>query len=194
MAADSMRKIPNFEDNTNDGNNGTLTNRNGYGCINRAVLSENEGYFIHFDDILKSVGEFGFWQKVFYFLTCAFVNIPTGIQLTGVFFVSGTPKFQCSTPSVDCDVDKCCDNCTEYNFIQHFTTTTTEYNLICHRAYIAANVQAGFMAGMLVGSFIFGIVADAFGRRFCMFLCSLLMVSLLCGLSGWSDSGLPFAP
>jgi len=35
MAADSMRKIPNFEDNTNDGNNGTLTKRNGYGCINR---------------------------------------------------------------------------------------------------------------------------------------------------------------
>lgn len=53
-----------------------------------------------------------------------------------------------------------------------------QYNLICDRAYIAANVDAGFMAGMLVGSFLFGFVSDAFGRRFCMLICSVLMVGI----------------
>lgn len=53
-----------------------------------------------------------------------------------------------------------------------------QYNLICDRAYIAANVEAGFMAGMLVGSFAFGAVSDIFGRRPCMLLCSFLTVDL----------------
>ena len=34
------------------------------------------------------------------------------------------------------------------------------------------------MAGMLVGSFLFGFVSDTFGRRFCMLICSVLMVGL----------------
>ena len=100
-------------------------------CFDCSVASsENEGYFLQFDDILKSIGEFGFWQKVIYFLTCIFVNIPAGFQITGLFFISGTPKFQCTTPSVECDADKCCDNCTKYDYIEHYTSTTTEVGVL----------------------------------------------------------------
>lgn len=53
-----------------------------------------------------------------------------------------------------------------------------QWNLICDRAHVGANVQAAYAAGMLVGSFIFGAISDIFGRRFCMLLCSALAVSL----------------
>ena len=44
---------------------------------------------------------------------------------------------------------------------------------------MGANVQAGYAAGMLVGSFVFGAISDIFGRRFCMLLCSVLAVCML---------------
>ena len=44
---------------------------------------------------------------------------------------------------------------------------------------MGANVQAGYAAGMLVGSFVFGAISDIFGRRFCMLLCSVLAVRML---------------
>lgn len=99
-------------------------------CFNCSkAIPENKGRFLQFDDILKSIGEFGFWQKIIYLLTCIFVNVPTTFQLVGVFFISGTPKFQCATPSVECDANKCCDNCTKYDFYQ-FTSTTTEVGVL----------------------------------------------------------------
>ena len=54
-----------------------------------------------------------------------------------------------------------------------------QWNLICDRAHVGANVQAGYAAGMLVGSFVFGAISDIFGRRFCMLLCSVLAVRML---------------
>ena len=90
------------------------------------IPESSEGSLLEFDDVLKSVGEFGSWQKALFFLTCTFVIIPTAFQITSVIFVSGTPKFQCTTPDMKCDVDKCCKNCTKYEFIQHYTTISTE--------------------------------------------------------------------
>ncbi|KAJ7333874.1 hypothetical protein OS493_015967 [Desmophyllum pertusum] len=127
MAANSMEENSNFETNATEESCEALVNRNYNGSINSQV-KQNENYSVQFDDILKSIGEFGSWQKIIYFLTCVFVLVPS----------------------------------------------VTEYNLICKRAFIAANVQAGFGAGMLVGSFIFGAISDIYGRRFCMLLCSLL--------------------
>ena len=55
-------------------------------------------------------------------------------------------------------------------------------------------MQAGFMAGMLVGSSLFGAVSDSYGRRFCMFLCAFLTVSrsLIVKLKSSNYQFLPF--
>ena len=66
-------------------------------------------------------------------LTCAFVLIPSGIQFAGGFFLTGTPKFQCVTPGVECDLNKCCDNCTKYHFIG-FTSAVTEVSFFIIQA------------------------------------------------------------
>lgn len=136
-----------------------------------------------FDDIIKTVCEFGRWQKFIYFTTCALVIVPSGIHIAGMYFITGTPKFHCVTPNITCLENKCCDNCTEYAFDGPFISTATEWNLICDRAHVGANVQAGYAAGMLVGSFVFGAISDVFGRRFCMLLCSVLATLFSLGAS-----------
>lgn len=128
----------------------------------------------HFDDILRYVGEFGLWQKFLYFSSCFFVIVSSAIQIASLVFATGTPKFHCVTPNVTCDENKCCAECTSYAFDQSFTSTVTEWNLICEKANIAATVQSLFVGGMMAGSLFFGAVSDFFGRRFCLFLCSAL--------------------
>ena len=83
---------------------------------------------LQFDDILQSIGEFGPRQRVIYILCCAVVIIPSGIQFAGGFFFTGTPEFHCITPGVKCDLNKCCTNCTKYQFTT-FTSAVTEVGM-----------------------------------------------------------------
>lgn len=128
----------------------------------------------HFDDVLRYVGEFGWWQKFLYFSSCFVIIVSSALQIASLVFATGTPKFQCVTPNVTCDENKCCEECKNYSFDGSFTSTVTEWSLICDKAHIAAIVQAFFVVGMMVGSLLFGVVSDYFGRRFCLFLCSAL--------------------
>lgn len=125
----------------------------------------------HFDDVLKYVGEFGLWQKFLYFASCFLVIESSALQLASLVFVTGTPRFHCVTPNVTCDENKCCEECTSYSFQKSFTSTVTEWNLICDKANIAATVQSLFVAGMMAGSLLFGVISDYFGRRLCLFVC-----------------------
>lgn len=128
----------------------------------------------HFDDILRYVGEFCLWQKFLYFSSCFLVIVPSALQIASLVFATGTPKFHCVTPNVTCKESKCCEDCSSYVFDDSFTSTVTEWNLICDKANIAAVVQSIFVAGMMAGSLFFGAISDYFGRRFCLFLCSAL--------------------
>ena len=79
-------------------------------------------------------------------------------------------------------LSKFCSCCQRASFISYNKVIplqldfVLQWNLICDRAHVGANVQAGYAAGMLVGSFVFGAISDVFGRRFCMLLCSVLAV------------------
>ncbi|KAF7641235.1 hypothetical protein LDENG_00288140, partial [Lucifuga dentata] len=52
----------------------------------------------------------------------------------------------------------------------------TEFDLVCDRSSFLATSQSIFMAGYLVGSLMFGAVADRFGRRFAVLLSLLLLM------------------
>lgn len=129
----------------------------------------------NFDDILTSVSSFGYLQRIIYVATCCLVIIPSCLQVIGLVFFAGTPKFHCVTPNVSCADSKCCTNCTDYVFDGPFTSSVSEWNLICDKAYVGANVQAVFSAGMLIGSLLFGATSDFFGRRFCIYICAALL-------------------
>lgn len=93
--------------------------------INFVIFSPSA---LQFDDILHSIGEFGPRQRVIYIVCCAVVIIPSGIQFAGGFFFTGTPEFHCITPGVKCDLNKCCTNCTKYQFTT-FTSAVTEVGM-----------------------------------------------------------------
>jgi hypothetical protein len=52
----------------------------------------------------------------------------------------------------------------------------SKWSLVCDRAYLGATIQSCFFAGMLIGSFVTGMISDAWGRKKCIFLCNSIMV------------------
>jgi len=79
-----------------------------------------------FDDVFHHIPSFGSYQKKVYFTT-SFLNFLLGPQFGLLVFAMGSPRFRCTTANVTCDVNKCCNNCTSYEFDEgQFTTIVTE--------------------------------------------------------------------
>ena len=101
-----------------------------------------QGGKMTYDDILTSISSFGFWQIVLYVATCSLVILPSTLQVIGLVFFAGTPRFHCVTPNVTCEENKCCTNCTEYVFDGPFTSSVSEvrHNVILRKIL---NLQPG---------------------------------------------------
>ena len=89
-------------------------------------MSQAKKTTANFDEILTSISAFGRWQVFLYVVTCSLVIIPSTLQVIGIVFFSGTPRFHCVTPNVTCEDSKCCPNCTEYVFDGPFTSSVSE--------------------------------------------------------------------
>ncbi|KAJ0061206.1 hypothetical protein NL108_013532, partial [Boleophthalmus pectinirostris] len=57
----------------------------------------------------------------------------------------------------------------------------TEFDLVCSDGWMVDMYQSTLNVGFLVGSFIFGYIADRFGRRISFLLCNI--VSMICSAS-----------
>lgn len=119
--------------------------------INFVIVSPSA---LQFDDILHSIGEFGPRQRVIYIVCCAVVIIPSGIQFAGGFFFTGTPEFHCITPGVKCDLNKCCTNCTKYQFTT-FTSAVTEVGMFTfpclHVVFVCMLCSFTVQKGLTIG-------------------------------------------
>ncbi|XP_054452033.1 solute carrier family 22 member 13-like [Anoplopoma fimbria] len=58
-----------------------------------------------------------------------------------------------------------CQNGWVYNNNMYDATIVTDFDLVCDKAKMVEVIQAMFMAGILVGSVIFGPFAESFGRK-----------------------------
>ncbi|XP_063595666.1 organic cation transporter protein-like [Penaeus indicus] len=62
-----------------------------------------------------------------------------------------------------------------YDTSTYKTSAVIDYELVCDRAWLRANVQSVYMVGMLVGSYLFGDLSDRFGRK-PVFLSALVLM------------------
>ncbi|CAL8297776.1 unnamed protein product [Lota lota] len=63
-----------------------------------------------------------------------------------------------------------CENGWVYSNATFHSTTVTEWDLVCERGWLNSLGSSIYMSGLLVGSVLFGSMADRYGRRFAMLL------------------------
>ncbi|TFK12202.1 myosin-15 [Platysternon megacephalum] len=79
-----------------------------------------------------------------------------------------------STNTIELDIEPCVDGWT-YDKSLFTDTIITEWDLVCESRTLQQMAQSLYMAGVLVGSAVFGCLADRFGRKALLIWCYLQM-------------------
>ncbi|TRY63543.1 hypothetical protein TCAL_11029 [Tigriopus californicus] len=147
---------------------------------------------VTFDDVLVELGEFGTYQKIFYFL----FSVPfvvSSMQLLGWVFVGANLPHRCRFPDEPTDLETpgnfdfvsdtyvSVDGCSYINLISNETLTcdlgyiydtsiigdsvVKDWDLICDRKSWRATIGAAPMVGYLIGGLLTGYQSDKFGRK-----------------------------
>ncbi|XP_074648643.1 solute carrier family 22 member 15-like isoform X2 [Tubulanus polymorphus] len=165
--------------------------------------SENQ---LTFDDIFKTVGESGPFQWLVFLGFCVLEAAGSSIL---VFFIldGANPGWNCpgnvgnlSSPDVAnltvnqtvqplllkgvCYQGKPCIN---FTFNEDYTSTITEWTLICDRAFISKSITSIFFVGVLIGAALAGQLSDLFGRKTALLVVwAVAMIGQIC--SGFSPN------
>jgi MFS family permease len=125
------------------------------------------------DDAMKKAGRFGIFQKKIFALVTLFQLLAAAYVLS-ITFVGLAPTWRCSgennssskLPLVQrCHKFETNDNCKPVYDKTQFLSIAHEWDLICSKAHYVNLTQSGLFFGFLLGSFIFGKLADTIGRR-----------------------------
>uniref|UniRef100_F1L4M1 Major facilitator superfamily (MFS) profile domain-containing protein n=1 Tax=Ascaris suum TaxID=6253 RepID=F1L4M1_ASCSU len=121
------------------------------------------------------------------FLTWQFCILYVTQQIFGIF-ANYTPKWRCDaneTFNSDCDVFAACEGGVEFEE-SAFQSASMDFEWICgSQAYVAALYNQLSFFGVLVGTFSFGALSDAVGRRpmAILALCASILSTLFSGLA-----------
>lgn len=116
------------------------------------------------EKLSKAIGDFGRWHAML--LIC----VITPIRMTAVWnhmaiiFLAPKTVFWCAEDRNFTEYIKnstCYSDCLRYEFYSDFENTIiSQWNLICDKAWLANFAQTICMFGVLLGSILFGFIAD----------------------------------
>ena len=129
------------------------------------------------DQTLEKIGEFDKFQwlllGIFGYSVFALGGLPTMI----VSFITAEPDWECVSNSSFCnftepigltsdDYKARCDMPREaWTYVDGFTSTVTEYDLVCEKSLLQSVAQSCYWVGMLLGLLAGGYLSDRFGRK-----------------------------
>ncbi|CAH2047312.1 unnamed protein product, partial [Iphiclides podalirius] len=123
------------------------------------------------DTFQKIIGSFGKYQ---FWLVCLIIvaKFPVASHQMAIIFLAPKTSYVCQ----DTNAETCpCAN-PIYDTSIFNSTITTEWNLICERKWLTSFTQTLFQLGTLLGSIIFGMASDRFGRRLPLQISVLMQV------------------
>lgn len=111
------------------------------------------------DPIQKAMGSMGRYQICMCFLVFL-TKFPVAFHQMSIIFFTPPVSYTCKDEGSSDALNVCpCKN-PEYDRSVFKDTITMSWHLICERKYLASLTQTFFMGGMLIGSIIFGALAD----------------------------------
>lgn len=115
------------------------------------------------DKMTKAIGVFGKWQVMLLLL----IAFPTRMSSTwhqlGILFIAPQTTFICTKTNLtnSIEMNTCYSDCVSYDYFTEFKNTIiSEWELICDKAWLTNFTQLICMLGVLVGSSVFGYIAD----------------------------------
>uniref|UniRef100_A0A914VRE5 Major facilitator superfamily (MFS) profile domain-containing protein n=1 Tax=Plectus sambesii TaxID=2011161 RepID=A0A914VRE5_9BILA len=157
-----------------------------------------------FDSALIEVGDFGRYQIWLFFLICLPASLPSAWSAFNQPFVVASPAHHCrltadeENRTMSLPLRSCfqynssteatmvpCQNGWVYDRSTYKETIVTEFDLVCDRKYWVELTTTAFYTGSFVGNFLFGHIADKFGRRVAFFiiLSTLVVTGTLCSFA-----------
>ncbi|XP_014786502.1 organic cation transporter protein isoform X2 [Octopus bimaculoides] len=64
---------------------------------------------------------------------------------------------------------------------ENFSTVVSEFDLVCGKKWLKSTLQSVYFVGYLIGSIIFGVLSDRFGRKLTFFMSNTFFA--VCGIS-----------
>lgn len=125
---------------------------------------ENDDTVTKEDKLSKAIGELGPWQLFLIVILSIPSKMSAGWNVLGIIFLAPKTQYTCLSRNNSTEGIlnfTCYSDCDQYGYITEFEDSIiTQFELICERAWLANLVQTIFMFGVLVGSMVFGFMAD----------------------------------
>lgn len=115
------------------------------------------------DKLVNAIGQFGKWQLMLWLLIASPIKISSAWQQLGIVFLAPPTSFMCVETNLTniIEMNTCYSDCVGYNYYTDFENTIiSQFDLICEKAWLSNFTQTICMFGVLMGSIIFGFIAD----------------------------------
>ncbi|XP_069357860.1 organic cation transporter protein-like isoform X1 [Maniola hyperantus] len=121
---------------------------------------------IHINDLIGNFGRYHFWLCALIF----FGKFGTGLHQMAIIILAPPAVYTCPNSN-----STCCEN-PVYDTTTFSRTIVTEWNLICDKSWLKDFTQTVFQFGVLIGSLIFGIASDRYGRKKVLLVSAVLQM------------------